>query len=105
MHSVGLVQVYRAVRLQVYSDEQLQVHCALQLQVFWGGERRFAGFPSQIRLQKKDGETSGANCLQICLCQSSQEGALGCMCLAKLLHRQLEPGFVPLANSQVMQIN
>lgn len=105
MHSVGLTHVYSAVQLQVYRDAQLQVNYALQLQVFLGGERRFAGFPSHIRLQKEDGENSGAYCLQICLCQPSQEGALGCMCLAKLLHRQLEPGFIPLANSEIVQVH
>jgi hypothetical protein len=39
--------------------------------------------------------------LQIRLCQPSQEGALGGMYLAKLLHRQLEPRFISLANSKV----
>ena len=43
--------------------------------------------------------------LQVCLCKPSQEGAPGGMCFAKLLHRQLEPRFIPMANSQVMQIH
>jgi hypothetical protein len=43
--------------------------------------------------------------LQIRLSQPSQEGALGCMRFTKLLHPQLEPSFISLANSQVMQIH
>jgi len=42
--------------------------------------------------------------LQIRLCQPSQEGTLGGMCFTKLLHCQLEAGFIFLANRQIMQI-
>ncbi len=42
--------------------------------------------------------------LQIRLCQPPQEGVLGGMCFTKLLHCELETGFIFLANSKVMQI-
>jgi len=61
--------------------------------------------PRHIRLHKEDRENSAAYRLQIRRCQPSQEGALGGMCLAKLLHRQLEPSFIPLANGEIMQVH
>jgi hypothetical protein len=104
MYSIGLTQVVSAVQLRVYDDAQLQVHYALQLQVVFAENDNLQASPP-YRLHKEDQENNGAYRLQIRLCQPSQEGALGGMCLAKLLHRQLEPGFIPLANSEIVQVH
>ena len=72
---------------------------------FLAGNDDLQASPRQIRLHKGERENNGAYRLQIRLCQPSQEGALGGMCLAKLLHPQLEPGFIPLANSEIVQVH